>query len=118
MLEVVDEAVGERCLVERRDVPRHEDGHPDDVADPRAEEEAERRAEGAHPGQGRQQVSWQEEHDQRPADGEQDQDDAEIRDQHVLEHVHGLQVGLPDVIDGRDDREHGDEHARDEERES
>ena len=35
----------------------------------------------------------------------------EVGDEHVLEHVHGLQVLLADGVDRADEREDGDRHA-------
>ena len=114
--EVVPVAVVQRRLVEAGDVPGDEDDDPHRVADAGAEQEAEQPAQPADPGERHEQVTRQEEHGQRSAHGDDRERDAEVGDQDVLEHVHALQIPLPDRVDRGDDREHGHEHAGHEER--
>ena len=114
--DVVDDGVVERGLVEDGHVPRDEDDDPDGVADPGAEEKAERAAQPADPRQRHEQVAREQEDAERPADGDDGERDPEVGDEDVLQHVDALQVALADRVDRRHDREHGHEHAGDEER--
>ena len=118
MLDPVDGGVLERCLVQRRDVPRDEDDEPERDRDARAEEERERRSEQAESRERREQVAREEEHRERATHREQRERDAEVGDQDVLEHVRRLEVLLGDRVERRDDPEHDDRDTRAEQRDA
>ena len=60
------------------------------------------------------QAARQEEHGERTAHRDEGEGHAEVGDEHVLEHVHGLQVLLADAVDRADEREDGDRDAGEE----
>ena len=92
-------------------MPSDEDGDPDDEAHPRREQERERPPQPAHVRERDEEPTRQEEDGERPAHGDERERDAEIGDEHVLEHVHRLQVLLADRVDRADEREDGDRHT-------
>jgi len=77
-----------RVVIERRDVPHGEVRRPDAERDLRPQQKRENSSNVAVPRDRTEHAGRQHEHEQRPADGNDDQRDAEIPDEHVLEHVH------------------------------
>ena len=116
VLEPVDQGMPERRVVQDGEMPCDEDAEPQRHRDARPEEEREAAAQRLPACQRREQVAGKEEHRERPAHGDERERDSEVGDQHVLEHVRRLQVLLGDRVERRDDPEHDERDAREEQR--
>ena len=112
----MDERARQRRLVEPRHVPDDEHAQPERDRDLRSQQEGEQTTQRSHARERHEQVTWQEEERERPAHRHQRQGDPEIGDQHVLEHVGGLELLLGDRVERRHDADQDDRHACQEER--
>ncbi len=92
-------------------MPSDEDGDPYDEAHPGREQERKRPPQPAHVRERDEEPTRQEEDGERAAHRDERERDTEIGDEHVLEHVHRLEVLLADRVDRADEREDGDHHA-------
>ena len=116
VLDAVQQRVPQGAVVERREVPGDEDAEPEGDSHGRPEQERERATQRMPACERCEQVAREEEHRQRPAYGDERERDAEIGDQHVLEHVRGLEVLLGDRVERRHDADDDDGDAGEEQR--
>ena len=89
----------ERRVVEERQVPRDEHREPQGEGDRGAQQERERGPERASPCERGEQVARDEEQRERAAHRDEGQGDAEVGDEHVLEHVRRLEILLRDGVE-------------------
>ena len=108
VLEVVQPAVADRRVVQRRHVPGGVDQGPGGECHRRAEEPAGQGGEDRRVGQATEQRGRQDEERERPAQAEQEERRGEIAEQDVLQHVGREQVALADRVDRRDHGQHQD----------
>src|SRR3954447_22940465 len=113
---VVNELMRERVVIGRGHVPGRDDGRPEQERDLRFKQEAETRSQPAQPREPAEHRRRDQEEGQRPSERYDCERHGKVSDDHVLEHVHGEQVLLADVVERRDQRQRPERHGEREER--